>query len=242
MITLLGVGHVFDISDKVEAVIMDRRPNIVCVELDQQRLYALTHKHSRPAFEPPIHRLLAIFQKRIAKMYGVEVGNEMLAAMDAAQKVNARVALIDMEAELAFQRFMQEMSFEEKIKFGFGIFLGLFARKKDVDREIKRYEDSTMADYMALLGQEFPAVKKVLIDERNQYMAAIIREISKSHERLVVVVGDGHIPGIRKLLAETVDHDIDIIRLRDLRRDNWKKMNISSTARFTASISYSFEV
>jgi pheromone shutdown protein TraB len=238
MITLLGVGHVFDISDKVEAVIFDRRPSIVCVELDEQRLYALTHREAPKSWEPLLHRLLAHFQKRIADMYGVQVGTEMLAALDAAKKVNARVALIDMEAELAFQRFMQEMTFEEKVKFAVGIFMGLFARKKDVEREIQRYED-TMADYMALLGQEFPSIKKVLIDERNQYMSAIVKEISRSHDRMVVVVGDGHIPGMTKILTGKVEHELDIIRLRDLRKDTWKKMHVSSDT--STSITYSFE-
>lgn len=239
MITLLGVGHVFDISDKVEAVIFDRQPSIVCVELDEQRLYALTHRDAPRVGEPLMHRLLAIFQKRIAKMYGVEVGNEMLAAIEAARKIRARVALIDMESELAYQRFMQEMTFEEKIKFVVGLITGLFTRKKDVDKMIKLYED-TSADYMALLGKEYPSIKKVLIDERNQYMSAIVREISKTHKRMVVVVGDGHIKGMKRLLEDRVDHEIDIIRLRDLRQNNWKKLHVSSDV--TASVTYSFEV
>jgi pheromone shutdown protein TraB len=239
MITLLGVGHVFDISDKVEAVIFDRRPSIVCVELDEQRLYALTHRDAPRVGEPLMHRLLAIFQKRIAKMYGVEVGNEMLAAIEAARKIRARVALIDMESELAYQRFMQEMTFEEKIKFVVGLITGLFTRKKDVDKMIKLYEE-TSADYMALLGKEYPSIKKVLIDERNQYMSAIVREISKTHKRMVVVVGDGHINGMRRLLKDRVDHELDIIRLRDLRQNKWKRLHVSSDV--TASVTYSFEV
>ena len=226
MITLLGVGHVFDIGGRVKEIIRDRRPDVVCVELDDYRYWALTHREEPKGWEPPLTMLLATFQKRIAKMYKVEVGSEMVAAVDAAKDVGARVAFIDMESNLVLKRIMEEMTFEEKVKFMVGIFLGLFARKKDIDREMERYQNETSTDMMGSFAKEFPGIKKVLIDERNQYMAAIIREISKTHQRVVVVIGDGHVKGIRDLLSRKVSTEIDIIRLREVRENTWKRMNI----------------
>ena len=226
MITLLGVGHVFDIGGRVKEVIRDRRPNVVCIELDDYRYYALTHKEEQSTgWEPPMHMLLAAFQKRIAKMYKVEVGSEMIAAVDAAKEVGARVAFIDMESNLVFKRIMEEMTFEEKIKFAVSLFLGFFVRKKDVERELERFQMDSSTDMMSTFGKEFPSIKRVLIDERNDYMAAIIRELGKTHERIVVVIGDGHIKGIKKLIEGNFGENIETIRLKEIRDNTWKRLN-----------------
>lgn len=240
MITIVGVGHVFDIGDKVKAVIHDRRPSVVCVELDDARLFALRHRDAPKGYEPPLHRLLAIFQKRIASMYNVQVGSEMLAAVDAAKEVGARVALIDMESDLVFHRFMTEMSFEEKVKFFVGLLLGFFARKKDIDREVKKFEND-LSTYMQMFGKEFPTIKRILIDERNQYMAAIIRELGRTQPRLVVVVGDGHVRGIMELLQKDHGPRLDIIRLRDLKKGTWERMEMSVETGTISKISFSFD-
>jgi pheromone shutdown protein TraB len=200
----------------------------------------LRHRDAPKGYEPPLHRLLAIFQKRIASMYNVQVGSEMLAAVDAAKEVGARVALIDMESDLVYYRFMTEMSFEEKIKFFVGILLGFFARKKDIEREVKKFEND-LSTYMQMFGKEFPTIKRILIDERNQYMAAIIRELGKTQPRLVVVVGDGHVRGIRDLLKKDYGPRLDIIRLRELKQGTWKKMDLSTDLGSASKISFSFD-
>jgi pheromone shutdown protein TraB len=254
MITLLGVGHVFDIGGRVKEVIHDRRPDVVCIELDDYRYYAMTHKQEQPTgWEPPLHMLLAAFQKRIAKMYKVEVGSEMLAAVDAAKEVRARVAFIDMESNLVLKRIMEEMAFEEKVKFAVSLFLGFFVRKKDVERELERFQMDSSTDMMSTFAKEFPSIKRVLIDERNEYMAAIIRELGKTHERIVVVIGDGHVKGIKKLIEGNFGERIETIRLKEIRENTWKRNPFSPGDEgpeppavlpdgSTAQVKFSFEV
>ena len=251
MITLLGVGHVFDIGGRVKDIIRDRMPNVVCIELDDYRYWALTHKEEPRGLEPPLQMLLAAFQKRIAKMYKVEVGSEMIAAVDAAKEVGARVAFIDMESNLVLKRIMEEMTFEEKVKFMVSLVLGFFVRKKDVERELERFQAEMHTDYMGAFGKEFPSMKKVLIDERNAYMAAIIRELGKTHERIVVVIGDGHVRGIRDLIKDNFTDQVEVIRLKDVREDTWKRLNVHTLTGAkpaehlppdsTARISFSFD-
>jgi len=107
------------------------------------------------------------------------------------------------------------MSFEEKVKMFVGLISSLFVRKKSVDREIERFEEDSGA-YLEAFGEEFPSIKKILIDDRNAHMARAIEKISETHMNIVAVIGDGHVEGVRDLLSE---RDVDVVRLRDLRSE-----------------------
>lgn len=231
MITLVGVGHVFDISRNIENVIMERVPSVVCVELDPVRYEALTSK-GRPRDTPLIYKLLAKFQERIADMYGSDVGSEMIAAINAARQINAKVAFIDMDAAVTMGRLLDSMSRREKIKLFFGALGGFFVGKKRIEKELAHFEENE-EHYMEVIAREFPDAKKYLIDDRNEHMAKAIRSISERHQDVVVVIGDGHIEGIRNILGTV---DIEIIRLRELRKEVPQK-----TDEVTISYRYSME-
>src|SRR2546430_11624597 len=107
MITLLGVGHVFDIGRAVRAEILARRPKVVALELDAARYQALMSPQPRPhGFS--VLGLLAQFQVRIANQYGVRVGDEMVAAARAAREVGSEVALIDQDSAVVPPRVWGE--------------------------------------------------------------------------------------------------------------------------------------
>jgi len=212
MITLLGVGHVFDIKHSVEELIVDRQPNLVCVELDKARYYALLSREPREN-APLIYTLLAKFQENIADKYEVKVGEEMLAAVESAKKIGASLAFIDMQADQAFQNIWKKMSFQERIKLLVGAVSGLFVRKKRIEKELKHFEQNS-EQYMKAFGDSFPTVKRELVDNRDRYMATQIREYSKRFPRIVAVIGDGHILGMRKALE---DLNPEVIRLKDIR-------------------------
>lgn len=212
MITIVGVGHVFAISEGVKDLIRSRRPEVVCLELDPGRYRALVHKEESRAV-PIQYRLLGYFQKRMATKFGTEVGDEMLAAVDAAREVGAKVALIDMDAVMVFSRLWKRMSFKEKLHLIGGAFVGLFASKERVEKELGKYEESS-DQYMELLGEGFPSIKEVLIDDRNRFMANRLSELASQHARIVAVVGDGHVSGIVSGLSGS---EVETVRLKDLR-------------------------
>jgi pheromone shutdown protein TraB len=222
MITIVGVGHVFDIGDQVSDVIVQRNPSVVCVELDAARFQALMTKDMRGNAPLP-YRALAFFQKRIAKKYGQEVGQEMVAAIQSAKKVGARLAFIDLDSLQVFQRFWQMMTFKERVKLVFALFTSVFVPKKTVDKEIKKFEDGE-AEYMEAFASEFPSAKKILIDDRNVHMATAIRRLNEEYANIVAVVGDGHIEGLTKLLE---DKSPEIIRLKDLRAKDVEGSSVS---------------
>ena len=166
MITLVGVGHVFDIAAQVKQVIRERNPGAVCIELDQERYEGLRHPQERGKVPLP-YKLLAIMQKRMAHQYGGEVGNEMLAAADEAKEINASLLLIDAEASRLFNRLWLEMSFKERVMLMVSSAGGLLMSRKRIDNEMENFQDNE-ATYLEQMGEEFPTIKRVLIDERNQ--------------------------------------------------------------------------
>lgn len=212
MITLIGVGHVFAISENVRSIIRQRRPQVVCLELDPARYQALVHKeHSGKV--PIQYKLLAMFQDRIAGKFGTEVGGEMLAAAGAAQEIGATLALIDMDASMVFARLWKKMSMKEKVHLLGGALVGMFVSKKTVERELDRYENNAES-YIESMGAGFPTIKQVLIDDRNGYMAERLVSLNSEHSSIVAVVGDGHVPGIMQRLGGM---EVEAVRLKDLR-------------------------
>jgi pheromone shutdown protein TraB len=212
MITLIGVGHVFAISENVKEIIRSKRPEVVCLELDLARYNALIQKDHSGAV-PLQYKLLAFFQKRMAGKFGTEVGEEMMAAVGAAQEVGARVALIDLDAARVFSQLWKRMSMKERVSLLWGGFAGLFISKKVVEQEMDRYEGNE-EQYIETLGTGFPTVKEVLIDDRNKHMAQQLSSLATQHKSIIAVVGDGHISGILASLGTT---EVETVRLKDIR-------------------------
>src|SRR5207247_2222997 len=103
MITLLGVGHVFDIGAAIRAEVFARRPKVVALELDSVRYQAIMSREPRRRGWSVLG-LLAQFQVRIADQYGVQVGDEMVAAARAAQDIGSEVVLIDEDSRVVLRR------------------------------------------------------------------------------------------------------------------------------------------
>lgn len=215
MITLIGVGHVFDIENQVRQAIAYRRPSVVCVELDKMRFYSLTSRTGRGG-GPLAYSALAFFQKWVARKYGSDVGQEMIAAIDSAREIGADVAFIDMEATAVFGRFWRGMSFNEKIKMLFALLSSFFVSKRSVEREISRFEEDSEG-YLESFGKEFPSIKKILIDDRDAHMAKAIEKLSESHDNIVAVIGDGHVGGVARQLQ---NQEVEVVRLRELRSES----------------------
>jgi len=215
MLTLIGVGHVFDIAARLKAAIAARSPNLVCLELDRARFQALLERPQNNLQGAPVmYQMLASFQQRIADQYGTAVGNEMLAAAEAARDLKANLAFIDLESSNIFNEFWSEMSLKEKVKLMAASFLGMFTSKKGVEKEVARFEENP-GDYIEAFSKEFPSAKRVLIDKRDEHMSQKLRELSAKFEKIVAVVGDGHIEGMSRRLA---DLKPEIMRLSELRK------------------------
>ncbi len=240
MITLIGTGHVFDLSSRLIEIFNEKNPDMVCVELDKRRYNALMMKISNPdGYKsakknlPFVYKLLARFQDNMAEEYGVTAGDEMLTAINYAKDHQIPVAFIDMDAQFLFSKMLRSMSFSEKFKLLFAGFFGFFVSKKSVEKELKRVEKN-FDSYIEQIGDKFPTIKRVLIDERNVYMTQQLSNLNDEYEKVVALVGDGHVPGVSELLINK-DIKLELIRLSELRSKKESPSDSSATASFTVN-------
>ena len=241
MITLIGTGHVFNLSQALLDIFEEKQPDVLCVELDKQRYHALMLKQSDPEkYEehskklPIIYKLLARFQDNMAKEYGVQAGQEMITTIQYAQSHQLPIAFIDMNAQRLFARMLKSMTIREKFKMFFSGFAGFFVSKKRVEKEMDKLEDN-FDKYMDEIGKKFPTIKRVLVDERNQYMVQQLAVATEQYEKIIAVVGDGHVPGLSELLKKK-KIEFETIRLKELRSKKVKSGDPS-----TASFSTNYE-
>jgi len=243
MITLIGTGHVFDLSSALNTIFNEKTPDVICVELDKQRYNAIMMKKSNPkAYEdakknlPFIYKMLGRFQESMASEYGVNAGDEMLAAINYAQSHGIPAEFIDMNAQKLFIKMWKSMPFSEKFRLLLSGFGGLFVSKKRVEKELGNIQDNFDV-YMEEIGKKFPTIKTTLIDKRNDYMVNKIINFNENNEKIIVVIGDGHVPGISKILTSK-DIEFETIRLSELRNQKTQKIDSDSSSG-SFSINYS---
>ena len=243
MITIIGTGHVFNLSQALLNIFDEKQPDVICIELDKQRYNALMLKQADPEKykeqsknQPIIYKLLARFQDSMADEYGVQAGQEMLTAIEYAQSHQLPLAFIDMNAQIMFTRMLREMSIWEKFKLMFSGIGGFFISKKRVEKELDKIQDN-FDIYMKEIAEKFPTIKRVLIDERNNFMTQQLKAASENYEKVIAVVGDGHIPGLVELLnKKEIVHET--IRLSELRKQTKKA---DSSNKDVASFSFEYK-
>ena len=223
-IILVGTAHVSKESARlVQSVIEEEKPDTVCVELCQSRFQAIQQKDrwqdtdivkvikEKKSFLLLSNLLLASFQKRIAKQFDVKPGEEMITAINSAEATGAQIHLADRDIRTTLSRTWRLMGFWSKIKliFQLTLSLGQLDEIKEEDIEKMKQQD-VLETLLAEVGKSLPALKSILIDERDQYLAEKIR--TAPGNKIVAVVGAGHIPGIQKYW----DSDIDTGALEQL--------------------------
>ncbi|NOQ37724.1 hypothetical protein GQ472_02440 [archaeon] len=214
MIYLIGTSHIAKESlEKVDMNISGRKPDLVAVELDLARLQGLIHKKKGkiqlPLFQKVIVLLLQKMQDTLSKETGILPGQEMLDAVRHAKKAEARVALIDQRIDVTISRLMKAMGLKEKAKLMAYLvmgFLGLGASKilpADKGIDLNKIPEDEFIEYaMGYMESSFPSIYKVLVSDRNWYMAHNLMKLSSNFDTIIAVVGAGHVKGMKKLLED----------------------------------------
>ena len=214
--TLLGTAHVSKTSiDAVMAAIDTGRFDAVAVELDEQRHKALTNPDAlaqldlvkvireRKIAPFAANLALAAYQRRLAEQLGIEPGAELKAAAVEAVARGLPLQLIDRDVGITFRRILQGLGWWERMKLVGGLASGLFASDEVSEDDIERLKEGDMLESsFGEFARDTPSLYATLIDERDQYMAAKLRERADGAKHVLAVVGAGHLKGMARYLAD----------------------------------------
>jgi pheromone shutdown-related protein TraB len=209
---LIGTAHVSGDSVKfVEECINEFEPDTVAVELDKNRMDVLKNRKKyeetdiidifkkKKVLFFTVQLIMSGYQKKIAEKTGSAPGSEFKKAIELAEEKDLKLVNADRDISVTLKRTINSMTFKEKVKFFTGM---LFGDDKDVDE--KAIEELKKGDMlMQIIGEmqdEFPSLKRTILDERDRYLAANIAQ--NLGEKTVAVVGAAHVPGILRRLQE----------------------------------------
>jgi pheromone shutdown-related protein TraB len=216
-VTLIGTAHISkESADLVSQVIEETKPDTVCVELCQSRYDALTQKKKwentdllkvikeKKAFLLLSNLLLASFQKKIGQKLGIRPGEEILQAIRSAEAAGAAVHLADRDVRITLSRTWRLMSFWKKMKLLTEVLSSVWEVDEITQEQIEEMKKKDVLDaLLSEIGEVLPEVRRILIDERDQYLGYKIRHAPGN--RIVAVVGAGHVPGILSSWNQEVD-------------------------------------
>ncbi|WP_269790766.1 TraB/GumN family protein [Stenotrophomonas sp. Iso1] len=218
--TLLGTAHVSQASvQAVEHAIGSGQFDAVAVELDPQRLQALTNPNALAQLDLvdvirkgrvalfAANLALAAYQRRLAEQLGIEPGAELKRAVTLANEQNLPVHLIDRDVGLTFRRASQQLGFFGKLKLVAGLGAGLFSSEDVGEDEIEKLKQGDMLESsFGEFANESPALYEAIIGERDRYMATRLRQEHNSEQRNVLaVVGAGHLAGLARYLESDTE-------------------------------------
>ena len=207
-ILLIGTAHISQSSvDEVNTVINQVKPDTVCIELCSSRYQAMLAKdqwknmdifkviREGKSFLLFANLIMTAFQKRLGSKLGVKPGAEMFEAANVAEKLNSELVLADRDVKITLQRTWRGMPFWGKMKVLGQLLASLFIREEISKEEIEKLKESdALSEAMKMLAEQSPEMKRILIDERDQYMAEKIRQ--SMGKLIVAVVGAGHVKGL----------------------------------------------
>lgn len=213
-VLVLGTAHVVPIENAVRHHVFEFDPNAVALELDAERLRGLLTDPENRETGGFGYGMIQKFQQRVADDMGGEVGEEMLAAREAGMLLGVPVALVDKSARETLSRLLDEMGWGERLKLAWSL-VRSWLPGADVEEELQRALDGD-PQLVEEVAEKFPTVKRVLIDERDVHMAERTSQLVKDYPRVVLVVGDAHVPGIVEQL-EGAGIEVDTVRVKQLR-------------------------
>jgi len=249
-IILVGTAHVSQQSaDLARQVIENENPDCVCIELDQKRYDSLAQKKRWEALDLKqiirtkqlstlvVNLVLASYQKKLGAQLGVLPGAELLEAARVAKDCGIPIALCDREVRVTLRRAWRATSFWKKSYLLANLAASLFdntAMDEEKINELKKQD--VLSELLDELGQSLPELKLVIIDERDTYLAEKIK--SSQGEKLVAVVGAGHLEGTIKALHEDRAAMMDRINVIPPVSPVWKVLGWAIPALIIGSIMF----
>ena len=214
---LLGTAHISQESIvQVTTSIREEKPDCVAIELDEQRYASMKNPEAwknldivkvlknGQGFVLMANLILSSFQKRMGADVGVKPGEEMKAAIAVAEELNIPAVMVDRPIQMTLKRAWAKNSLWGKCKLLAVLLSSAFEKSEISAEEIEKLKnESEMDSMMNEIAEYLPAVKAVLIDERDRYLASHIWEAQVNGapaKKTVAVLGAGHLPGVVRYL------------------------------------------
>ncbi|MBW1962845.1 MAG: TraB/GumN family protein [Deltaproteobacteria bacterium] len=235
-VILLGTAHVSKESVKlVKWVIEKENPDTVCIELCPSRYQAIRQRDrwqqmdiikvikEKKAFLLLANLLLASFQRRIARKFDIKPGQEMIQAVESAEAMGAEICLADRDIRITLSRIWRKMGIWSKFKLLLSVVVSVGEIEDISEADIEKMKETdVLQSLLSEVSRSMPVLRKILIDERDQYLAYRIK--TAPGKKIVAVVGAGHVPGIKKYWTETIDiHGLEQLpaRRKTIRAVKW---------------------
>lgn len=215
---LIGTAHVSKHSaEQVKEVIEAEKPDSVCIELDEQRYQTIMNGSKyddmdifkvikqNKATLLLMNLAISSFQKRMAKQFGINAGQEMIQGIESAKEVGADLVLADRDIQTTFSRIWHNVGWWGKMQLLTQVIASIFSNETITEEELEKMKSQDMiSSVLSEFTESFPRLKTPLIDERDQYLSQKIKEAPG--EKVVAVLGAAHVPGITEEIKK--DHDL----------------------------------
>jgi pheromone shutdown-related protein TraB len=247
---IVGTAHISrESADLVREVIERERPDAVCIELDSQRYQALSEKarwdnldlkqlirdkQLAPLFA---NLVLASYQKKLGGVLGVAPGTELLEAAKVADSLGIPISLCDRDVRVTLRRAWASMGWFKKAQLLSTMAVSLFEKPEIGEEELRKLrEKDVLSELMRELGDAMPTLKRTLIDERDAFLTQKMKETPG--DKIVAVVGAGHVEGICRSLAAAVEFDLEEINIVPPVSPAWKWVGWAIPAIIIASLAF----
>ncbi len=212
-LTLLGTAHVSLASvEAVQQLLEPGEYDVVAVELCASRHHLMTEPDSmaqldlfaviRSGKAPLVASSLALgaYQQRLAEDLGIEPGAEMRAAVNYAREHGLPLWLIDRDVGITLRRVYRSVPWWQRFNLIAGLLASVVVREPIKAEEVEQLKRGDMlSNTFEYFAEQSPSLYHSLIAERDQFMAARLRQESaatRSPRRILAVVGAGHLQGI----------------------------------------------
>ncbi len=178
-------------------------PDNICIELCESQLAILEdpEKWNNKGLIKVI-REGQLFLTLSSLLLPVSVQNKFYAVIKEAKKEGIETILINRNNNITFKRAWKTAPFTEKNNFFNLLINNIWNRHNKSEEEIS----SEIPVQKILLNNELPVLNKILIEERNVFMASKIQHYA-SDKTIVLLSSDNSIRKVKKLIESGINYD-----------------------------------
>jgi len=224
-IELVGTSHISPESKKkILNAFNKTKPDMICIELDTQRLTGLKNKNRK---KPGLQAIKQIgitgylfatiggyIQKKLGGITGMTPGEEMLLGAKLAEKNKLKLELIDQDIKLTLKK-INKIPFKEKLKIITDIITSPFQKKNKIKINITNIPDEEIIENLTeQIKTRYPHLYRAIVEDRNKYMAKKLFIIRRNNpeKQILAIIGEGHTKGIKQELKKLEENNISNIK------------------------------